>query len=275
MSRAVLSWVVERLDAGERVALASVIEAKGSVPGKPGAKLAVSSTGERFGTVGGAGLELRIEKGLLDLLSKSKSDMRKTGGKIENFILYKEGKGQEQVALDSLCGGQLRVSMEVIEPVPHVLIAGGGHVGMSVSIVCDTLGWQHSVFFFFEEYSNPEKYSSATEVMTSSVSDFLQGETTSSIGRFSDILIMGHDWSVDQELLIGLLNICKGGTRIGVIGSKTKWGGFTRAALESGLTDDEISIARCPIGLEIGADSPEEIALAICAEILALERGSI
>jgi xanthine dehydrogenase accessory factor len=86
---------------------------------------------------------------------------------------------------------------------------------------------------------------------------------------------MGHDWSVDQELLIGLLNICKGGTRIGVIGSKTKWGGFTRAALESGLTDDEISIARCPIGLEIGADSPEEIALAICAEILALERGSI
>ncbi|DAC46527.1 MAG TPA: XdhC family protein, partial [Candidatus Thalassarchaeaceae archaeon] len=104
MSRAVLSWVVERLDAGERVALASVIEAKGSVPGKPGAKLAVSSTGERFGTVGGAGLELRIEKGLLDLLSKSKSDMRKTGGKIENFILYKEGKGQEQVALDSLCG---------------------------------------------------------------------------------------------------------------------------------------------------------------------------
>ena len=275
MSRAVLSWVVERLDAGERVALASVIEAKGSVPGKPGAKLAVSSTGERFGTVGGAGLELRVEKGLLDLLSKSKSDMRKTGGKIENFILYKEGKGQEQVALDSLCGGQLRVSMEVIEPVPHVLIAGGGHVGMSVSIVCDTLGWQHSVFDIREEYSNPEKYSSATEVMTSSVSDFLQGETTSSIGRFSDILIMGHDWSVDQELLIGLLNICKGGTRIGVIGSKTKWGGFTRAALESGLTDDEISIARCPIGLEIGADSPEEIALAICAEILALERGSI
>jgi len=275
MSRAVLSWVVERLDAGERVALASVIEAKGSVPGKPGAKLAVSSTGEKFGTVGGAGLELRIEKGLLDLLSKSKSDMRKTGGKIENFILYKEGKGQEQVALDSLCGGQLRVSMEVIEPVPHVLIAGGGHVGMSVSIVCDTLGWQHSVFDIREEYSNPEKYSSATEVMTSSVSDFLQGETTSSIGRFSDILIMGHDWSVDQELLIGLLNICKGGTRIGVIGSKTKWGGFTRAALESGLSDDEISIARCPIGLEIGADSPEEIALAICAEILALERGSI
>ena len=275
MSRAVLSWVVERLDAGERVALASVIEAKGSVPGKPGAKLAISSTGEKFGTVGGAGLELRIEKGLLDLLSKSKSDMRKTGGKIENFILYKEGKGQEQVALDSLCGGQLRVSMEVIEPVPHVLIAGGGHVGMSVSIVCDTLGWQHSVFDIREEYSNPEKYSSATEVMTSSVSDFLQGETTSSIGRFSDILIMGHDWSVDQELLIGLLNICKGGTRIGVIGSKTKWDGFTRAALESGLTDDEISIARCPIGLEIGADSPEEIALAICAEILALERGSI
>ena len=134
-------------------------------------------------------------------------------------------KGKEVVALDSLCGGQLKVSMEVVEPVPHVLIAGGGHVGMSVSIVCDTLGWQHSVFDVRKEYSNLERYPSASEALSSSVADFLQSETVSSIGRFSDILVMGHDWSVDQDLLIGLLNICKSGTRIGVIGSKTKWGG--------------------------------------------------
>ena len=91
MSRAVLSWVVERLDHGERVALASVIEARGSVPGKPGAKLAISSTGEKFGTVGGAGLEMKIERNLIEMLSDDKSKMRKTGGKIETYILHKEG----------------------------------------------------------------------------------------------------------------------------------------------------------------------------------------
>ena len=272
MSLAVLSWVTKRLGSGERVALASVIEAKGSVPGKPGAKLAISSTGDKFGTVGGAGLEMKIEKSLSEMLLKDKSEMRKTGGRIETYILHKEGKGKEAVALDSLCGGRLKVSLEVIEPVPHILIAGGGHVGMSVSIVCETLGWQHSVFDVRKEYSNSVKYPKASESLCSSVAEFLEEENESSITRFSDILVLGHDWSVDQELLIGLLKITTDAPRIGVIGSTTKWAGFKKAALESGLTDDDLSLARCPIGLDIGADTPEEIALAICAEILAFER---
>ncbi len=274
MSRAVLSWVVEKLGAGDRVAMASVIEASGSVPGKPGAKLAISSSGGKYGTVGGAGLELKIEGELQEMLSKSKSEMRKTGGKIETYVLHKDGKGKEVIALDSLCGGQLKVSLEVIEPVPHILIAGGGHVGKCVSIVCGTLGWQHSVFDVREEYSNSEKYPSATEITSCSVMDFLNMENSSSINRFSDILVLGHDWSVDQELLIGLLGLSGEGPRIGVIGSKTKWSGFKRAALESGVTKDSLSMARCPIGLDIGADTPEEIAIAICAEILSMERGT-
>tara|TARA_B100001142_G_C14272979_1_gene631643 strand:+ start:359 stop:1183 length:825 start_codon:yes stop_codon:yes gene_type:complete len=274
MSRAVLSWVVEQLDAGERVAIASVIEALGSVPGKPGAKLAVSTSGKKFGTVGGAGLELRIERSLLEMLSKSKSQMRKTGGKIETYLLYKDGKGKEVVALDSLCGGQLKVSLEVIEPVPHILIAGGGHVGKSVSIVCDTLGWQHSVFDVRSDFSNQQRFPTATETVSCSVADFLKKEKSSSLSRFSDVLVLGHDWSVDQELLIGLLRDSPDNLRIGVIGSKSKWKGFVKAAEESGIGKDGLSNARCPIGLDIGADSPEEIAVAICAEILSMERGA-
>ena len=274
VSRAVLSWVIEQLDAGERVAMASVIEAFGSVPGKPGAKLAVSTSGKKFGTVGGAGLELRIEQNLLEMLSKSKSQMRKTGGKIETYLLYKDGKGKEVVALDSLCGGQLKVSLEVIEPVPHILIAGGGHVGKSVSIVCDTLGWQHSVFDVRREFSNQQRFPTATETVSCSVADFLKKEKSSSLSRFSDVLVLGHDWSVDQELLIGLLRDSPDNLRIGVIGSKSKWKGFVKAAEESGIGKDGLSNARCPIGLDIGADSPEEIAVAICAEILSMERGA-
>ena len=66
----VLSWALERARSGERVAIASVIEAKGSVPGKPGARLAIGSSGSKYGTVGGAGLELRVERALEEILDR-------------------------------------------------------------------------------------------------------------------------------------------------------------------------------------------------------------
>ena len=273
MTCAVLAWVVERVSAGERVAMASVISASGSVPGKPGARLAVSSGGAKFGTVGGAGLEMMVENGLRELLGVPALETRKLGGRVETFVLHKDGKGKEAVALDSLCGGRVTVAMEVVEPVPHLLISGGGHVGRSVAIVCDTLGWKHSIFDIREEFANEERYPFAEEIHSSSVSNFFESGGGSSISRFTDILILGHDWEVDQEFLIGCLkrNI-NGNVRIGVIGSTTKWRGFKEAAEKAGVGESELSTARCPIGLDIGADSPEEIAVAICAEILALHR---
>ena len=79
MSIAVLSWALERLRGGERVAIASVIEAQGSVPGKPGAKLAISSCGTIFGTVGGAGLEMKVSQRLEDMLASENGSSRKKG----------------------------------------------------------------------------------------------------------------------------------------------------------------------------------------------------
>jgi len=273
MTCAVLAWVVERVSAGERVAMASVISASGSVPGKPGARLAVSSNGAKFGTVGGAGLEMMVENGLHGLLGVSALETRKLGGRVETFVLHKDGKGKEAVALDSLCGGRVTVAMEVVEPVPHLLISGGGHVGRSVAIVCDTLGWKHSVFDVREEFANDERYPFAEEIHSCSVSNFFESDGGKSISRFTDILILGHDWEVDQEFLIGCLKkSVDEDVRIGVIGSTTKWRGFREAAKAAGVGEGELSNARCPIGLDIGADSPEEIAVAICAEILAMHR---
>ncbi len=271
---AVLSWVIGRLEKGERIAIASVIEAQGSVPGKPGARLAVSSGGDAFGTVGGAGLELKVELSLREMLSEEDYS-RKKGGKIEVFMLHKDGKGKEVTALDSLCGGRVTVSMEVIDPVPHILIAGGGHVGESLGVVCDSLGWKHSVFDVREEYSNRERFPDSNEVFSGSVSDFLTNEDRESLTRFSDILLLGHDWSIDEEMMIGLLQIRNelSRPRIGAIGSKTKWASFRKAAINSGIPETRVDSVRCPIGLDIGADSPEEIAVAVCAEVLSLERG--
>ena len=277
MTVAVLKWAIKRVEAGERVAIASVVQASGSVPGKPGARLAISSSGEKFGTIGGAGLELKVEKELQEILLRDLSDLRKKGGKVESFLLNRDGKGKEASALDSLCGGQVKVAMEVITPRPHILIAGGGHVGLSISKVCDSLEWLYSVFDVREEYCDRQRYPNAEANFCSSVEEFLQKESSDSMTRFSDILLLSHDWSVDEEMLIGLLQLCKEGRRprIGAIGSKKKWSAFEKKAIENGVEKRLIDSVRCPIGLDIGADTPEEIAIAVCAEVLSLERKNI
>jgi len=272
VTSATLAWVLERLARGERVALASVIQASGSVPGKPGARLAVSDQRLRHGTVGGAGLELRVEKHLQQMLINGSS-----GSHVETYVLHRDAKGKEVEALDSLCGGRVTVSLEVLEPVPHVLIAGGGHCGQAIAAVCENLGWTHSVFDVRREFAADELYPNAVENHDGSVETFLQTLAGDALIRFSDILLIGHDWAVDQDLLIGILQR-RGGSdrpRIGAIGSKSKWMAFKTSALDAGIEEDAIDSVRCPIGIDIGATSPEEIAVAVCAEILALERGKI
>ena len=274
MSVHVLSWALDEVKQGHRVAIATIISAKGSVPGKPGAKLAINSKIQKFGTVGGAGLELKIEKKLILLLNEDNKVNQKKGGLIETFYLYKDAKGKEGIALDSLCGGQVKVSMEIIEPMPHILIAGGGHVGRCVGLVAESLGWDYSVFDVRKEYSNTEKYPFSNENISMNANDFLESEDSESIKRFSDILLLGHDWSVDQELLLGFLKLRKDDSRprIGAIGSVSKWKSFKKAAMDDDVREEWFNNARCPIGIDIGAETPEEIGLAVCAEILALER---
>jgi xanthine dehydrogenase accessory factor len=274
MTRAVLTWVLERLERGESVAMASVIEASGSVPGKPGARLALTPSGARFGTIGGAGLELKVEDALRGMLNGGRQQVHEKGGRVETFVLYKDAKGEEATPLDSLCGGRVTVAMEVMDPMPHVLIAGGGHVGRAVAIVCDTLGWSHSVFDVRAEYADAERYPFASELHAGSVSGFLEEEDSDSLVRFSDVLLLGHDWAVDQEFLLGMLGRIEGGARprIGAIGSTVKWNAFREAAVDAGVSEEAVDSVRCPIGLDIGADSPEEIAVAVCAEIMSLEK---
>ena len=269
-----LTWVLDRLERGESVAMASVIEASGSVPGKPGARLALTPSGARFGTIGGAGLELKVEDALRGMLNGGRQQVREKGGRVETFVLYKDAKGEEATPLDSLCGGRVTVAMEVMDPMPHVLIAGGGHVGRAVAIVCDTLGWSHSVFDVRAEYADAERYPFASELHAGSVSGFLEGEDSDSLARFSDVLLLGHDWAVDQEFLLVVLGRLEGGARprIGAIGSTVKWNAFREAAVDAGVSEEALDSVRCPIGLDIGADSPEEIAVAVCAEIMSLEK---
>ena len=102
------------------------------------------------------------------------------------------------------------------------------------------------------------------------------------MGRFSDILLLGHDWSEDQQRLLKLLAMFSvnealpdgvSGPRIGVIGSRSKWQAFEKTCIEQGIEQSILDSVVCPIGLNIGAESPEEIAVAVVAQIMASFKG--
>ena len=265
MTQRVLEWVTARLRDGEAVAMASVITAQGSVPGKPGAHMAVTES-EVYGTVGGAGLEMKVMNHLREILING-------DGRIETYQLQKEASGKTGTPLNSLCGGILTVAMEVIQPMPHILLAGGGHCAQAIADASAPLGWSISVLDARPEYASEELWPDAEECIAAQPGDFLSRETTESLSRFSHILLLGHDWAIDEVLLIGLLERTESRPKIGCIGSKSKWKAFEKSALNSGISQNILDSVICPIGVSIGAESPQEIAVAVLAQIIAEVKG--
>jgi len=260
VTKLILESITAWLNSGYKVGMASVIEVSGSVPGKVGARLALTRD-SIIGTVGGAGLEVQVIEKLRKILNESK----KPHGEIVTFGLNKGAKGYEVIPLDSLCGGRVTVVLEVLIPMPHILLMGGGHCAKAIADACNSLGWSYSVNDSRAEYAILD---GAKESHHSCPSDFMISENEESLSRFSDILLLGHDWKEDEERLISLLFSGYSG-RIGVIGSRSKWQSFESVALAKGIEQEKLDKVNCPIGLNIGAESPEEIAIAILAEIMA------
>ena len=143
---------------------------------------------------------------------------------------------------------------------------GGGHA-RAIAEVTKVLGWQCSVTDSREAYSTLDGCEEGLH-MTPEV--FFESEDGTSLARFSDILLLGHEWKEDETRLIGLLSSGYGG-RIGVIGSRSKWQAF-EAALSSGIAPD-LDEVTCPIGVNIGR-IPEEIAIAVAAWIISRRTGT-
>ncbi len=274
----VLRWALATCDAGQRVVVASVVTTSGSVPGKAGAKLALCAGPTWVGTVGGAGLEEQVKAAMLERLQVAGRPM----GTVLTYGLHRGAKGYEVVALDSLCGGRVTVSIEVLNPTPHVLLMGGGHCAVAFAKVAEQLGWRTSVQDSREAYADALHHPSATERHVSSVDAFLADEDATTLARFTDILLLGHDHAEDRERLHGLLGRLDAAgkvpgrddaPRIGCIGSRAKWTSFKDGCLEAGLPEAVVDAVVCPIGLNIGAETPEEIAVAVAASIMAAEAG--
>ena len=167
-------------------------------------------------------------------------------------------------------------------PMPHILLMGGGHCSEAISKLLPLTGWNYSVQDTREAFAHSGLYPDAVELHAMGVVDFFENETHESLSRFSDILLLGHDYQEDLERLKMILHTAQLSKssldgnefpRIGAIGSRSKWQTFESACIDDGIEQAYLSDVRCPIGLNVGADSPEEIAIAVLAEILSLHKG--
>lgn len=279
MTAAVLAWALTQLEHGSRIVLASVVTSSGSVPGKTGARLAMrSGDGHWVGTVGGAGLEMMILKECKSMLEQH----ARPAGKVLTYGLNKGAKGYEVTALDSLCGGRVTLSLEVLIPMPHVLLIGGGHCAQAIAPALDALGWDHSIHDTRADFCNAATFPNARHHLHMDAPTFVNAHLGEELAKYSDVLLLGHDWSEDQLRLLGMLSTLQSeaarldgqnGPRIGVIGSRSKWQAFEEAALQEGISQGMLDQVICPIGIPIGAESPEEIAVAVVAQIMAAHKG--
>jgi xanthine dehydrogenase accessory factor len=176
-------------------------------------------------------------------------------------MYYKEG------ALDSLCGGSVRILVEYMAPVPHVLIAGGGHCGLEVARLCDQLGYLHSVLDDRAEYASGGRFPNARRAVQAMPEEFFAREDLS---PYSHVVLVGWSHKIDTDLLFHLVQKYPGW--IGLISSKTKKLEMFRRLKARGI--DEAALARvvAPVGLPIGAETPAEIAVSILGQIIATVR---
>ncbi len=248
MDTKLLKTINELLEKGESAALCTITQASGSTPRHAGSKMLVFENGAFTGTVGGGELESRI-------LAEARLAIDEMKPRLLKYNMTDPG----------LCGGQVEVFVEPILPPAKIVIIGGGHVGKAVAHLARWLKFQVAVSDDRAEFCTPETNPDADEffpVLMRELPNHLN------INRQTYLILTTRGSSVDVDGLPALLT--SKAAYIGVIGSRKRWAATVQGLQEKGFSAAQIARIHSPLGLELNAETPEEIAISILAEIIML-----
>jgi xanthine dehydrogenase accessory factor len=249
----------EAFQGREEGVLCTVVEEIGSTPRSIGAKMWVRSDGSTVGTIGGGITEHRVITRALALLRE--------GGERE---LYRETLDATEAALDgAACGGSMAVYLEVMGRENEVLIFGAGHVGKAIARFASFAGFRLTVWDEREEFANAENIPWGRTLACPLDEVEARGVRFTS-RTYAVIVTRGH--ALDAEV-VRLLD-GKPLAYVGMIGSRRKIAFVRKRLLESGVSREHLDRIYQPIGLPIKAETPEEIAVSVLAEIIAVRRGA-
>ena len=253
--RPLLEAALKATRAGETVALATIVRAQGSTPRATGAKMLVFRDGTIKGTIGGGEMERRV-------IEEAKSALESGQPRMVHYSFREVEQGDVGV-----CGGENDVFIDVIGPSKELLIIGAGHVGQAVAQLGEFLGMDCIVFDTRPEYANQERFPRARQIIVGPVGQEL-GQYPITRQSYVDIVTRGH--LQDSEALEVVVR--SPAAYIGMIGSRRKTLRVLEMMKAQGIEQELLDRVHAPIGLEIGAETPEEIAVSIMGQIIATMR---
>ncbi len=251
--RGIYQKVNELLDQGELFALATIIDYKGSVPRRL-AKMIVTKDLNTYGTIGGGCVEGQVAEEAALLLREGAK-----GVVVKSYDLVEEEVG----GVGMNCGGKIDVSIEIVEPDPQLIIAGSGHLSASIAKLAQRLDFE---IIIIDPVARKDKFPESCKV----ISDFFENNLPNiHVSRNTYIVIVTRHKD-DLPALRTALKTSAG--YIGLIGSKRRVLQAFRIMLKEGYTEQQLERVNAPIGLDIGAETPDEIAVSIIAEIIQRRR---
>jgi xanthine dehydrogenase accessory factor len=242
---------------GERVVLATIVTSRGSAPRKAGAKMLIRANGTFIGSVGGGTIEEQVKEQAGEVLRTGEPKMM-------HFDL--SGTGEDAAMI---CGGQADVFLEPVLPAETLYLFGAGHIAQSTAVIGKMLGFRVVVIDPRPEYNNAEKLPDADLHI---VEEFDRAITRLSIDENGYIIIYTTGHVFDETCLH--FAVGTGAGYIGMIGSQKKVLEIKRRLTKKGVTPERLNRVHAPIGIPIGAETPDEIAVSIMAEVIQVRRSS-
>ena len=243
---------------GRRAALATIIGVHGSNSFSVSSKLLVGGDGTTIGNIGGGGVEAEVTQAAREVIEKEKP--RTLVFNLDEHPEYATGQN---------CGGSLEIFIEPLLPVTTVYIFGAGHVGLNVYRVARIAGFEVVLADDRESYANRERFPEAREIHAE---EFDRTMAQLEIPKTAFIVIATRGHRDDMRVLRWAVGTSA--SYIGMIGSKRKVLTIYRELEKEGIAPDALARVSAPVGLDIGARTPEEIGISVVAELIAVRRNA-
>ncbi|MGB2677032.1 MAG: XdhC/CoxI family protein [Candidatus Acidiferrum sp.] len=249
--------IVRMRRAGVRGALATIVHTSGSIPSYESSRMLVREDGSTAGTIGGGCVEADVWAAAKEVMEKETP--RKMVFHLNNEATYDNGL---------ICGGSVEIFVEPILPQPVVYLFGGGHISTAVAKAAQAAGFGVGVVDDREAFANAQRFPMAQEIFTSY--DEALEKLKPNGSSYLVIVTRGHK----EDMRVLAWAVRTPARYVGMIGSKRKVLSVYKALEAEGYKREEFERVYAPMGLEIGALSPEEIALSIVAELVAVRRNA-
>ena len=241
---------------GLQAALVTVIRTQGSVPRHTGSKMIIYADGKTHGTIGGGQMESQVTQAAIEAI----------GARQPQRLLYEFREPEEGDV--GVCGGEMEVFVEPIRIPPKLVVIGAGHVGQAVAHLGHWLGYHVVVCDDRPEFIEASVVPTADQLILCEPGALLEH-----VELHADTYLVFTTRGVDIDLQALPDLLATQAAYIGVIGSRRRWETTAQALSDAGVSEELIGRVNSPMGLEINAETPEEIAVSIFAEIIQRQHG--